>query len=146
LRSRDGISIAADPLYQHIRGACCGRGRSRGARSADFYMHDFRRHSEPDRREAGAKTSRNDHVAAGFHDVPHGRTALDDPSSPVRACPADRPRREIALPEPMRQLVCEAGDPETGVALTKQNGPVFKARNADVFERAADGVQKGRWR
>jgi hypothetical protein len=35
-------------------------------------VHNFRRHSEPDRREAGAKASRDDHVPAALHDVPIG--------------------------------------------------------------------------
>ena len=47
---------------------------------------------------------------------------------------------ENAAPDAVRQLVPEAGDPEPGVALAQQNGPVFKTRNVDVLKRAAYGV------
>jgi hypothetical protein len=37
----------------------------------------------------------------------------------------------------VRQLVAEAGDPETGVARAQHDGPILEAGNADLLERAA---------
>ena len=91
----------------------------------------------------GMACQRQAHARRNFDE--YVRLVRQEDHGMVRRHLAERARQIVlaansAAPEPVCQLVPKAGDPEPGVALAQQNGPVFKARNADAVERAAYGV------
>jgi hypothetical protein len=101
--------------------------------------------ARPEQRNAdlaamGVACQRQAHARRDFdEDV---RLVRQEDHGMVRRHLAERARQivlaaENAAADPVRQLVPKAGDPEPGAALAQQNGPVFKARNADVVERTA---------
>ena len=74
-RDRQRRPRSSERLTSDLRGAVSARRRLRfsDARSgAELDLHDFRRHAEPRRNEAGAEAARHDHVPVVLDDVAVG--------------------------------------------------------------------------